>query len=233
MNFLNRLIGFGARVQAAGGGGGGGATWEIDESAAACAITYLITDWGGTLATDVDINSYAASGGTFPNPVAITAGWGADTNLFLALFFSADEDSAVTSFISNWTNGVGVVSGGGDGSGCAIGVCERELEIDTTNPFRFTISPSADAWYAYAMVIKPANGDYPATADQVTEQFAAATSFDVTLPEGGSPGDLMIQFFAAYAGGDGGTITPPDGWTVLDTQPFTKALIGIVAKVVT
>lgn len=78
-----------------------GSETTVDVTLAAssvCALMiYKVGQWGGTLATDVDVNSRADIN-TDSSTVSVTAGWGAADNLAIGMVAAGDDNADVTSY---------------------------------------------------------------------------------------------------------------------------------------
>ena len=115
----------------------------------------LAANWEGTLATAVDCTAVANVGAdSNPDPGAVTAGWGSDTNLFIAYYGAADDDETQSAVPTSYGSGVDTISGAGMDSGNTVGTATRALTAASDNPDTFTISGS-ESWRAGTCVVQP------------------------------------------------------------------------------
>ena len=128
--------------------------------ASGAAQVYRITNWEGTLVNGVEVGTAVGAQGTTPDPPSLTASWGAENNLWLAVAGAADDDQAATAYPTNYTNGIDTLSGGGANSSGQVYSARRENAIATENPAVFTLA-TTEAWVANTIVIRPA----PSTFD--------------------------------------------------------------------
>jgi hypothetical protein len=78
-------------------------------------------------------------------------------------------------------------------------------------------------WYKLDEALQSAARATVADSNSLTNQLITQT--DVTLPEGWQPGQLAFLVFAVNDNAD--TITPPAGWTVLDSGPVETGTMEI------
>ena len=117
------------------------------------AITYVVSSWGGTLATDID---YVVAKGLSNTPasVSVTAGWGAADNLVLSFCGAADDGVAFTAFPSGYTNTFQLSTSVSRDDGVEAAACE--LEVTTASATAGTYSlPETEAWGVALLIIKP------------------------------------------------------------------------------
>lgn len=161
--YLNNELGhFGAVYgkDADGTEDGGTATITASSPPAAngAGQVYRITasSWRGTLADDVDINGTTPSAvNGNPNPPTVTAGWGAEDNLYIAACAAKNDDGTVDAAPTNYTNLTSTISGGGTNDGATVGTARRELNASSDNPGVFTLSET-ERHTAQTVVIRPA-----------------------------------------------------------------------------
>jgi len=117
------------------------------------AISYRITGWHGT--TPPEISTGATGSSTTPNPDTITASWGSDDNLFIAVM--AVDDSGGGGSVSTWpANYTGSQITSPTASSAARGaVATRNLAASNDDPGTFTWSAS-DQWWAGTVAVRPA-----------------------------------------------------------------------------
>lgn len=131
-------------------------TEDLVTSGARPAVGQLwrITGWDGTIATDIDIALPVAETTTTPNPPSVTAGWGADTNLFIAVVGSANDGETATSGPSSWTDLLTAVSGGPANDDPGLHTARLASSNATEDPGTFTLTGS-ETCESFTLVIKP------------------------------------------------------------------------------
>lgn len=154
----NQVYGGIYALEAAGTEGGG--TVDVVTAAAEemSAHMYRITGWAGTVSTDIDISTFVAeaTGSTAPDPDSVTAGWGSDDNLFIAVAVSGDDDESATGGPTSYTNLTTVSSGSATGSAQPNShSARRSLAAASDNPSAFSLT-GTEQWLAWTIVIKPA-----------------------------------------------------------------------------
>ena len=132
------------------------------------AISARITGWHGTTAPEISTGASGSS--TTPDPDSVTASWGSDDNLFIAV--NVFDNSAGAGVTSAWpTNYTGSnvqspdITSAGRG---AIGT--RDLAAASDDPGTFTISPT-DQWWAGTVVVRPAAGGGGGAAQPPTQMM--------------------------------------------------------------
>ena len=113
---------------------------------------YVVQDWAGTIADDIDIGSVASGTSTTPDPPSATAGWGNDDNFVMSLF-CMDSTSGLND-VSSWSLPDNQLNGDGGAGDVAIGVSTDELTTSPHNPGSYTVTNS-NFWYAQTVVIEP------------------------------------------------------------------------------
>jgi hypothetical protein len=117
------------------------------------AQVYRVTGWSGDIsgvAADV-VDPGAATAN--PDPPSLTTGWGATNTLWLA-YSAGSRYAAVTTYPTNYTNGV-ISIGGTDTTGASVASARRNLAAATENPGSFTMSTSQDG-VAFTIAVQPA-----------------------------------------------------------------------------
>ena len=116
------------------------------------AAVWEIQDWGGTIATDIDVSAGATSNGSSCDPDSVTAGWGADDNLFISVGGS-DSNDVVTTWDANYSLHRNSVNPGGNGG--VLHLSARELNASSDDPGAMTLA-GAQENVGFTIVIKPA-----------------------------------------------------------------------------
>ena len=148
----------GAAYKKAAAGSEGGGTIDVVTSVAATGAVkiYRITNFVDRPdASDAD----AAAVGTFNSgtqqaSTTVTAGWGTEDNLFITVAATGDDDAAVSTYPTNYGNGVNTLSEGGVDTSAAVGSARRELAASSDNAGDFTLD-STEAWVLCAVVVRP------------------------------------------------------------------------------
>jgi hypothetical protein len=101
------------------------------------------TTWAASAGTGTNF-------GTSPNSPALTAPWGATTNLFLSLFTAGSDGATVTANPAGFT----AVASGVAGAGVIVGSARKASTSATDDPGAFTISTSEN-WDALTVAFQP------------------------------------------------------------------------------
>lgn len=141
------------RKVAAGTEAGTSPVFTTDSGANSSHQVYRVTSWHGT--TPPEGGTSATSSSTTPNPPSLTPSWGAEDTLWIAAFNGGFNGSpSVSTYPTNYTNGVDTVSGGGF-QVSLLGTARRELNAASDDPGTFTISGAAE-WVAQTVAVCPA-----------------------------------------------------------------------------
>ena len=138
---------------AAGTEGGGTVDVTTPSGANAAAQCFRITGWYGSLGGVEDGVPAAPGGSDSPDPPSLTVSWGAEDNLWLAVFGATDDDDSASSGPTNYTNLDSTVSGGGPNDGASVGSARREYKNATDNPSAFTLTET-ESWVANTICIR-------------------------------------------------------------------------------
>lgn len=135
--------------------GGTSVTIDFDQGDNAVAHAYHVTDWSGTLG---DVETARTTGGSSqssnPNPPSLSPAAGADDYLWFAFAFGGNDDGAYVSAPTNYTGGVGTVTGAGNNDGAQIMSARRELNASSEDPGTFEWDLN-DHWAAITAAIPP------------------------------------------------------------------------------
>lgn len=146
---------------------GGTVTVSIANQATAAGQVLRIINWYGS-ASGVEIGSIAfVQLSTNPNPPSLTASWGAEDNLWIAICHAIDDDATVSAAPSGYSGLDYAITGGGTNAGATIGHAYLENAAATENPGTFTISETENTG-ANTIVIRPA-----AAAGHIAAQVVA------------------------------------------------------------
>lgn len=124
-------------------------TDNVEESAH---ISYRISGATDPTSTPPEVSAEAHAISDSPDPASLTPTSGSKEYLWIAIE-SNNEDTLVTVYPTNYTNGETYYSAIGVGA-CAIGVARRELETDSENPGVFTLA-SSEGWIACTVAVHP------------------------------------------------------------------------------
>lgn len=141
---------------------GGTATAVLDSNATGSHIVIRVTaaSWFQTIGS-VEAGVANVQAGTAPDPPSLTASWGAEDNLFIAIGAAADDDVDFTVAPTNYVDLENIVSGAGTNAGCSCGAAFLEVTADATdNPGTFTLA-SSESWVANTLVVRPAAAAAP------------------------------------------------------------------------
>lgn len=99
----------------------------------------------------------ASSGATGLNANAnadsLTPTWGSAKNLWIAFTAYGDDDGTVSSYPTNYTDGISLIGGGGTNNSCCIAVAFRELEATSEDPGAIVLSES-ERWRAWTVALR-------------------------------------------------------------------------------
>ena len=130
-------------------------------------------NWEGTLVNGVEVGTAVGGNATPPDSPSLTASWGAENNLWLAVAGGADDDVAATGYPTGYTNGIDTLSGGGLNSSAEVFSSRRENATATEDPAAFTLA-SGEAWVANTIVIRPSLGAFGAERKNIIDGLDSA-----------------------------------------------------------
>ncbi len=119
-------------------------------NATAAAQCYRVTGWTGVL-SDIEAGGAAASASSSPNPLNFSPSWGSARALWIPVAGHVQSDASVSSYPSNYVNGINTVAGAASSS-AAIATARRELEAASENVGAFSLS-TAQIWVSFAVAI--------------------------------------------------------------------------------
>ncbi len=119
-------------------------------------LAYRIT---GQHASSAPEDGAPATGtSTTPDPPSLTASWGAEDNLWIAVFGSYNASNpAPPSAPTDYNNNFIEVSEGASDARTTMGMGTRNLNTATENPGTFTQPEAAGHWVANTIVVRPAS----------------------------------------------------------------------------
>ena len=132
-------------------------TSATEKAAAQC---YRITGWqdSGTITNDVEVGTAATGTDTDPDSPSLNpANWDVEDTLWIACYGS-DGIQVVTTYPTNYTNGVDTFSGGGGAQGteAVVASARRENAVASEDPPIFDITAGTARWAAQTIAIRPA-----------------------------------------------------------------------------
>jgi len=127
-------------------------TTTHSERFAALACRIAAAAWHGT--TPPEISTGASNTSSNPDPDSVTASWGSDDNLFIAVEAS-DQNSVVSTYPSTYPDNQ-TASDPTFSSGRGA-IATRELAASSDDPGTFGLSAN-DQWWAGTIVVRPAAG---------------------------------------------------------------------------
>lgn len=201
-------------VRAADGSEDGG-SYNFSTAASVRAAAYVGRirqgTWAGDESTDVD--GVVAGGSGDPNPPSVSAGWGADDNLYIALaggnnnttatapssYGNLQDDSFTASLFYSLT----------------VAVATRELNASSDDPGTFNYSSNPSVWSAATIVIKPAPPAYSGSG-AISADAAVAGSGE---KHASGSGAISAFATAAATGAVGGEAKSGSGAIDADATP--------------
>jgi len=132
-------------------------TKSVAERFSAIAIRISASSWHGT--TPPEISTGATGTSANPNPDAVTASWGSDDNLFIALhdFDNSLGGNTTTAYPTNYASNN--LESPDVSSASRGAIASRELAAASDDPGTFTIT--SDEWWAGTIVVRPSGGAAP------------------------------------------------------------------------
>jgi hypothetical protein len=128
----------------------------------AAVIIYVVSGWGGTLATDIDFSPSETGVSNTVASVGVTAGWGADDNLVLSFAAARDDAATYTAFPTGFANTFQIATDTGANSSAEVASCEKQVTTADETIGTYTLS-ELEAWGTIAVIIKPGTSGGGAT----------------------------------------------------------------------
>lgn len=139
--------------------GSEGATVTVGLSASnrmGCAAYQISGNQNGTSSSEIAISSASNANTANPDPPSLTPSWGSAANIWIAVCFSADSNSNLSSYPTNYSteqvNGKNGTGAGGGGTGATIAA--RALTATSEDPGTFAWD-SAKQRSAYTLAVRP------------------------------------------------------------------------------
>ena len=190
-----------------GSEGGTGVNAATSGPTTGSAHVYRVSGWGGTLADDVDISTVIGGTNNVPNPGSVTAGWGADDNLFIAICGSADDDQTMLNDPSTYSNLIDTPCGGGANASGRSASARKESTGATEDPVTFTLA-SSEEWLAWTVVIKPAGAPASTVTDIYNITWAITPTWSETEVPDSSSGVILAAIGRVVSGFIGTVVDP-------------------------
>lgn len=156
--------------------GSEGATlaWSTSVGTTGAWHVYKISNWHGT--TPPEVNSVSGDA-VAVNPPSLTASWGAEDNLWIALAGSSANGMFFGTAPTNYS-GLSSTTAGSGGGASNMGSARRSLNAATEDPGAFA-STTNRWWRAVTIVIRPAGSTPPSSNTKVK----VSGSFDDATPK--------------------------------------------------
>jgi hypothetical protein len=140
----------------------------LDASESTSYIALAIQDWYGTVAGGISVSTGATNVGTDADPDSVTASWGSDDNLFIAVVGGDYANKTATAYPTSYAdNQTTHAHSGGGGGQQAVSLATRELAAASDDPASFTlVDDVSDTWAAHTIVVRPAAAGGAATPKQ-------------------------------------------------------------------
>jgi len=149
-----RALSLNVAYKVSDGGEGSSISVTTDNGEQAAHRSWQISGQHASSAPEIGTTA-AATYNSSPNPPSLTASWGSDDNLWLALAGLDNGGVTVDTYPSSYSQGAVVTSAGSGLAGATIGVAERENATATEDPGTFALSSSCDH-LSNTLVIRPA-----------------------------------------------------------------------------
>lgn len=146
-------------------------------------ISYAVSNFNGTISTDIDVQT--ASGAGNGDPPSVTAGWGADNNLFIMAVVGDEGSNGSLVEPANYTDSSNA-SVGSTTTGCTISTAWRKVNAASDDPGSLTYTGGTMSNNRTAtVVIRPASTWAPNVtvplAAQSTGSYLFGRANDVSL----------------------------------------------------
>jgi len=139
--------------KATGTESGSTATFTFPTTATSAAMCWVIR--GVDPATDPEASTYATGIASSVNGPGVTASWGADNNLFVAVCGASDDGATISAYPTGYNYQQQYMSGGGGtNNDQAIAVCSAQLASATGDPSLFSWS-ELEALSAITVAFRP------------------------------------------------------------------------------
>ena len=135
----------------------GGATVDVvtNRGRPAAAHAIRISGWRGVSLDNLALALYITASTNTPNPPSLSASWGAADNLWIVAYTLHDDDHAMVSAPTNYSDADDQISGAGANASCEVATAFRALNASSENPGTFSLA-SWDAGCVYTMAVHPA-----------------------------------------------------------------------------
>lgn len=162
----NHIVGVCSVLNAAGGESGT-VEWSSSDSQRSCWISFRVpaAEWAGDVGTDVEGSISSQTGtGTDPDPPSVTATWGSNDNLWIAIGHSDASDATTFTVYPESDNQGSCFSASSAGGGVGISTYDGAA-ASTRNPSAYVLD-AADQRLGGTIVIEPAATSTSATVQR-------------------------------------------------------------------
>jgi hypothetical protein len=136
--------------------GGSTVGFTTDIASVGAAQVYRVTEWFGSLSgveAGVSLEAFDTGDYLHPDPPSLSPSWGAANTLWLACGGWTNDDALVSSYPTDYVDGVDTISGGGTDNGSTVFSAFRKLKAANQNPSELTIPD--DNWVCNTVAIRP------------------------------------------------------------------------------
>lgn len=158
----------------------GGTTVDLvtDSSSAAVAQVLRVVDNLGTLA---GVESATADGSSeFPDPPSLSASWGTEHTLWVAVAHYIDDQATVDSYPSGYTGGTYLITNIGSNLGAGIAMAHNENETTTENPGAFHLN-TTEKWRGVTIALRSTDDETAPTLSSPVGTETGATTADLSV----------------------------------------------------
>lgn len=121
-----------------------------------CAAYQVAGNRNGVTSSEIELSTASNANTATPNPPSLSPAWGSAENLWFAIAFQADTNTAITTYPTNYSlnqlYGSTGTGAGGQGSGAVVAA--RLLTATSEDPGTFTFT-SAKNRSAYTLAVRP------------------------------------------------------------------------------
>lgn len=220
--------------------GGTDVDGSLSSSESMCYLAMAIQDWSGDL-NDIEVNTIVTGSGTSADPGSITASWGSDDNLFIAVAIGDYYDKIATVFPTGYSDNQTTQQHSDTFGGTqAVSLATKESASASDDPSAFTlVNTTGNAYAVLTIVVKPSSAsqtlssptdpiEFDSTGNTVTANGFSGNlttltdqdtsySYSITSQSGGDPNTVTFSAFPliAMTEASGGIVGPTIGSVTL------------------